>query len=525
MQNNKQTKGERTVRFSTLLESLSDTEVRSSPCDPLITGITCDSRAVLPGFIFIAIPGAITDGHLYIDDAIGRGAAAVVLERPCKCDGAVVVKVPIARKALAELSRCFYGYADRDLFMIGVTATNGKTTTTSMVNHLLSMHDIPTSVIGSVAYSFGGKHTQSSLTTPESSDLHRMLAEHRDAGVQVVSMEVSSIAEEQYRVYGIEYDIVAFLNITPDHLPDHGSFEAYYQAKSKLIQTVAHGVPVILNRDDPLVFALAETTPGQVITISIEHNDVDVTAENLNLTGGIPSFDLVIRNPIPTKAGILQPGRWAIELSVPGRHSVYNAMAAMIITLCYGLQPNDVTENIRSFQGVERRLQIIYQGDFTIIDDHISDEDNTRKMLEALQVMAEGRPVKIIYAVRGNRGVLVNREVVAQFAEYRDRINWKTFIVTSSVDVARTRDIVHDEERDVVLDDLKKSGYDITYMPELIKAINETLPLVRDGEFFVLAGSHNMDKGARIALNLLADTRPDLDRDMILKPLEKRIMG
>ncbi|HZK28672.1 MAG TPA: Mur ligase family protein [Clostridia bacterium] len=513
------------MRLSILLKSLSEMEICSSSRDPQITGITCDSRAVLPGYIFVAIPGALTDGHLYIDDAIGRGAVAVVLERPCECEDVVMVKVPIARKALAELSRCFYGYADRDLYMIGITATNGKTTTTSMVKHLLSMHQIPTSIIGSVSYSFGGQQTKSTLTTPESTDLHAMLAKQRQAGIRVASMEVSSIAEEQYRVYGIEYDIVAFLNITPDHLPDHGSFDAYYQAKAKLIRTVAPGVPVILNRDDPLVYALAEETQGQVITMGIDRDDVDVAAENLQLRAGIPVFDLVIRRPIPTRAGIWEAGRWPVALSVPGRHTVYNAMAAMIIAICYGLQPKEITSNIVSFEGVERRLQIIFQGAFTMIDDHISDEDNTRKMLEALAVMTEGRPVHIIYAVRGNRGLDVNREVAAQFAGFCDRINWQTFIVTSSVDVARARDVVHDEERDAVLTDLGSAGYDINYIPALTKAIEETLPLVGDGDFFVLAGSHNMDKGARIALNFLADTRGDLDRDMILKPLEKRIMG
>ncbi len=512
------------MRLSDLLTALSEAEILNQVAEADVLGVTCDSRMVRPGYIFVAIPGALTDGHLYIDEAMTRGALAVVLERP---QGLSVteIRVPVARRALAELSRAFYGYPDRELFMVGVTATNGKTTTTSMVDHILTGQGIETSVIGSVAYRYGDVKTQSRLTTPESSDLHAMLRQQADAGVKVVSMEVSSIAEEQYRVYGIDYDVVAFLNITPDHMPDHGSFEAYYQAKAKLVRTVGQGTPVILNRDQEEVYRLREETPGQVITIGIDHADADVVAENLRLPAGIPQFDLVIRRPIKTGRGVVEAGRWPVRLRVPGRHSVYNAMAATIITLCYVLPIEKIVLLLESFRGVERRLQILYQKEFTLIDDHISDEDNTRKMLEALSVMTDGLPVHLIYAVRGNRGVQVNREVISQFAEHKDSINWRTFMVTDSIDVARKRDIVLPEEHKAVMEDLQAAGYEVEFQLELRAAINKMLPLVGEGEFFVLAGSHNMDKGGRIALELLAEGRPESEREAILEILEDRVMG
>ncbi len=253
------------MRLSELLTALSDHEILSMPHDPLIRGVTCDSRKLEQGFIFVAIPGALTDGHLFIDQAIAKGAAAIITERAAGLEKIPEIKVPAARQALAELSRAFYGYPDRELFMIGVTATNGKTTTTSMVQHILASQGVMTSQIGSVAYSYGKEKIPSSLTTPESSDLHAMLRSQVEAGVKVVSMEVSSIAEAQYRVYGIEYDAVAFLNITPDHMPDHGSFEAYYEAKARLVRHVAQGTPVILNRDEAEVYKLHNESEGQVI--------------------------------------------------------------------------------------------------------------------------------------------------------------------------------------------------------------------------------------------------------------------
>jgi len=513
------------MRLSELLTALSDHEILSMPHDPLVRGVTCDSRQLKPGFVFVAIPGALTDGHLFIDEAIAKGAAAIITERAAGLEKIPKIKVQAARRALAELSRAFYGYPDRELFMIGVTATNGKTTTTSMVQHILTGQGVMTSQIGSVAYSYGKEKIPSSLTTPESSDLHAMLRSQVEAGVKVVSMEVSSIAEAQYRVYGIEYDAVAFLNITPDHMPDHGSFEAYYEAKARLVRHAAPGTPVILNRDEAEVYKLHNESEGQVISIGIANPDAQVSAEGLILPGGIPHFDLVIRSPLKCKRGTIMPGRWPVRLIVPGRHSVYNAMAAIILSGCYGVGISDAALALAAFAGVERRLQVIYQKDFTIIDDHISDEDNTRKMLEALTVMTEGRPVRIVYAVRGNRGIQVNREVAGQFARYRDKINWQTFIVTSSRDTARKRDLVSSQEESVVLDDLTQAGYEISYEPNLQDAIRSILPLVSENEFLVLAGSHNMDKGARITLNLLAEKIPEEEREELLKILEGRVMG
>lgn len=512
------------MKFEPLLSLLSEGEILS-PCPKAeVMGVSCDSRKVEPGFIFVAIPGALTDGHLYIGQAVERGALAVVVEQTQALEGVCQVRVPWARRALAELSRAFYAYPDRDLYMMGVTATNGKTTTTSMVHHILKGEGVPVSVIGSVAYSFGDEKVPSVLTTPESSDLHAMLKRQREEGIQAVAMEVSSIAVAQCRVYGIEYDALAFLNITPDHMPDHGSFEAYYEAKAGLIRGAGLGVPVILNRDEGPVIRLAGETRGQVVTIGIGEG-ADFSAQNLRLPGGIPHFDLVVRSPLKIGRGEVMPGSWPVSLGVAGRHSVYNALAALAITVSYGIDLDKAIAHLESFPGVERRLQILYNREFIILDDHISDEDNTRKMLEALEVMGEGKKVHIIYAVRGNRGVEVNREVAGQFALFKDRINWGTFVVTTSEDVAKKRDVVHQEEFDAVMEDLTQAGYELTFVSGLEDAIHGLLPQVQEGETFVLAGSHNMDRGGRMAINLLASMKGEEEREGILEILDGRMMG
>ncbi|HPX93550.1 MAG TPA: Mur ligase family protein [Bacillota bacterium] len=513
------------MRLSELVAVLSQGQILSMPDDPVIRGVTCDSRRLEKDFVFVAIPGALTDGHLFIDEAVSKGAVAIVCERPAFRKELAEIRVPNARRAQAELSRAFFSYPDRGLFMIGVTGTNGKTTTTSMVQHILTDHGVMTSLIGSVAYGHGAQKTQSVLTTPESTDLHAMLREFLDEGVKVVSMEVSSIAEAQYRVFGIEYDAVAYLNITPDHMPDHGSFEAYSQAKAKLVRDVARGIPVILNRDQPEVYQLRHETPGEVISIGINNPKADVSAEKVTLPGGIPQFDLLFRRPLNLKRETFQQGRWPVSLRVPGRHSIYNAMAAVILAASCGIRPQDAIRSLSAFPGVERRLQIIYQKEFTLIDDHISDEDNTRKMLEALAVMTEGRPVRIIYAIRGSRGVEVNREVIGQFREFRDRINWQDFVLTSSRDTAKKRDHVLEKEYLAVTEDLQAAGYDFTYEENLTDSIKRVLAEVRPDEFMVLAGSHNMDQGARIALNLLAASKPEDERGAILEILQGRLMG
>ncbi len=200
-------------------------------------------------------------------------------------------------------------------------------------------------------------------------------------------------------------------------------------------------------------------------------------------------------------------------------------MTAIILAGCCGVDPADSAGALASFLSVERRLQIIYQNDFTMIDDYVHDEDNTRKMLEAVAVMAEGRPVHIVYAIRGNRGIQVNREVAGQFRQFRDQINWQTFMVTSSRDTASSRDLVSNEEEKVVLEDLADAGYRIRYEANLTDAIRKVLPLVRQDDFVILAGAQNMDKGARIALNLLAGDKPEEEREAILKILQGRVVG
>ena len=269
------------VPTTTLLDALPTKAVRGA-MPASVTGLAYDSRKVEPGDLFVAVTGFRQDGRRYVGEALGRGATAVVLEGDDLLTGTDTgrVLVPSTREALARLADAYFGHPSRALTVVGITGTNGKTTTSFLVDALLRRKGMKTGVIGTIEYRIGDETRSAGQTTPEAVDLQSMLAEMIERAVTGVAMEVSSHALTLHRVDGVEFDVAVFTNLTQDHLDFHGALEAYREAKARLFALLAAGRKprrtAVINADDPAGLSMVSGLDLSTLTFGIA-SGADVT--------------------------------------------------------------------------------------------------------------------------------------------------------------------------------------------------------------------------------------------------------
>lgn len=371
------------MRLGLILNGLQAEEILGSP-DTDITGVAYDSRKVFPGCLFAAVRGVKADGARFIGAAIDKGARAVMYEdydgeRP---DGVTFVKVPDARLAMAFAAAAFYGHPSRQLKLIGITGTNGKTTTSYIVRSVLEAAGQETGLIGTISYEFGGKTFPAPNTTPESVDLQGLLREMANAGARSAVVEVSSHAVALKRIAGCEFAARVFTNLTQDHLDFHGSMEEYYQAKRSFF-TEGGGMSVI-NLDDPKGWDLAAGASDGVLTYGLKV-PADVTARDVRLSAGGVSFTLIT------------PGGEAhIESALVGRHNIYNILAAAGACLSVGVDPARIAEGVAAMKEVPGRLEKVDAGqDFSVLVDYAHTEDALARVLTTAREFTPGRVITV----------------------------------------------------------------------------------------------------------------------------------
>ncbi|MFW6238108.1 MAG: Mur ligase family protein, partial [Halanaerobiales bacterium] len=269
------------MKLSRIIADITPLEVKGDP-EIEINNIVNDSREVETGDLFVCITGFKTDGHKYIDQAYSRGARAFLIEKDIEDyrEDCTFVLVDDSREAMGYIASVFYGYPLEELNLIGVTGTNGKTTTTFLLKSILEHVDYMTGLIGTIEVQVPGNSYPSTRTTPESLELYRYFREMADRGVTHVVMEVSSHALDLNRVAGMEFDIGVFTNISRDHLDYHESIEDYLQAKCKLFEKIKPGGSGIINRDDSYSDEVRKSTRGSVLTYGIKGN-ADFRAVNI----------------------------------------------------------------------------------------------------------------------------------------------------------------------------------------------------------------------------------------------------
>lgn len=418
------------MRLKSLLTGISTSGPANTP-DPEIKGLACDSRKVRPGFLFIALKGTLQDGHDFIEDAVRNGASAVVGE---SFTGTVPVaeniptfQVPDSRVALAQLALNFYGQPFRNMKLIGITGTNGKTTTSYLLESILFAAGSRPGVIGTISYRAPGITWPAPVTTPDSLELIRILRSMADTGVSDVVMEVSSHALDQKRITGCPFRTAVFTNLSRDHLDYHGSMSAYFEAKSRLFRELRsdgdrNDTKAVINADDPSAGKLARLTPVPVVTYGLER-DCNVRAEQ------------VVSGKSGVTARLIAPGgRTEVRSSLIGGFNIYNILAAAAAALCLGISLETIAHGVSRLQGVPGRLERVpNRRSLTIIVDYAHTPDALLKALTALRPLAgEGRLITV-FGCGGDRDKGKRREMGQVAAQHSDLV-----ILTS--DNPRTED-------------------------------------------------------------------------------------
>ncbi|MGP4059438.1 Mur ligase family protein [Halobacillus sp. H74] len=512
------------VKLTELLASIHVLEAWNDK-DLDIHGLAYNSRNVRQGDVFVCIKGFKTDGHAYIAEAVENGAAAIVVEDYQEgWDNLPQYRVSDSRQSLAAMSDAYYNHPSQSLKTIGITATNGKTTTSFMTDAILEEHNLKTGLIGTVLVKYGNYSEPTKLTTPESLDLHHYFARMRDQDVSHVTMEVSSSALDLSRVGSVDFDIVTLNNISREHIDLHGSFEEYFNSKASLIRNAGADKWAILNLDDAYSASLIEETKAKLLTFSVETGDGDLICKDLDLSTGRAKFKVEIRKPFEAGNTAYEPQEFTIELSTPGYHSVYNSMVAIAAGLLNEVPIQTIQKGLKGFGGVERRFEMVFEDDFKILDDHFANYGNINVTLSTLEQMDYAN-LKLVYAIRGSRGVTVNRENAKAIVEWAPKLGLTEVIATVSHSHVSEKDAVKEEELRVFQEMMGEAGIRVDLYKELDDAIHHALSEVEKEDVVLLAGCQGMDPGAQIALEQLNKTRPEMDEEKLFKPLKNRVAG
>lgn len=387
---------------------------KNTPVGSIIT----DSRRVVPGALFIALEGLHTSGSFYIEEAIDRGAAAVVSERAVSSRPSVPhIQVKDARVALAEVARRFYGQPDTPLGLIGITGTNGKTTVSMLTQFLLAEQPGQVGLIGTVRYDLGRRTLPSYKTTPESVDTYAMLAQMRSEGCTGAVMEVSSHAIDQKRVHGLRFSAVAFLNLTQDHIDYHHSMQEYFSVKSRLFNGGTGSLPqmAVLNADDPYGRRLAETLRGKTGVITFGRSeDADLRASDVHLSAEGSHF--VVRH------GGFRGELFTREL---GHYNVSNVLASLALCVAQGKDLAALLPKVKDFPGVPGRMERVEAGQpFRVLVDYAHTEDALRNALTMLREVTPGK-LYVVFGCGGNRDRGKRSLMTAAVQELAD-FSWAT---------------------------------------------------------------------------------------------------
>ena len=426
-----------------------------------IKGIAYDSRKVQEGYLFVAIKGFETDGHKYIESAIKNGAAAVLGEEDIEGDFAYV-KTADSRKALAICAAQFYGHPEQKLKIIGLTGTNGKTTTSYLIRQILMLKGIRCDLIGTNQTIIGDEITESSRTTPESLDLFALFAKMAENGGEYVVMEVSSHSLYLDRVYGVEFETAVLINVTQDHLDFHKTMENYALAKAKLF---AMSKTSAINLDSDYAQLCAENAKGSLLTYSIDNPSL-VRAENIRMSERGVIFSISY-NDITTE----------MRLGIPGRFSVYNALAAICACINIGINLEDIQKGLVLAKSVKGRIEVVHTSTpYTMIIDYAHTPDGMENIISAVRAFAKARIITV-FGCGGNRDA-TKRPQMGAIAESLSDI---AVVTSDNPRCENPADIIKD-----ILAGMKKDNH--VAIENRREAIKYAMQIAQEGDIIILAG-------------------------------------
>lgn len=444
-----------------LYELLDGVEVLGGyPLNPEISSVTDDSRKVRNSSVFVCVKGKKNDGHDYARKALERGAAVVICDHNIGIRNCIVVEN--TREAYALMCANYYGNCHRKLKMIGVTGTNGKTTTTFIIKKILEENGYKVGVIGTVDVMIGNEKYPSDYTTPNPSVLHRYLYMMKMAGCDVCIIEASSQALSQERTYGIHFDIGVFTNLTREHLDYHGSMEEYAKAKAILMQNSS---VCIINADDSFAEMMKRNAAEKVVTFAIDGN-ADIKAENVKLNHGGVVYTLACES-----------GRYEIAYDVIGKFSVYNSLAALTVGIVMKVDMKRAVRAVAEMKTVRGRIEKIPNNrNIHILIDFAHTPDSLENVLKTVRDIYDKRIITV-FGCGGDRD-RTKRPLMGRIAcKYSDLV-----YVTS--DNPRTED--PEQIIDDIVGDIDKNNYIRT--ADRTQAIKAAIVEAEPGDTVLIAG-------------------------------------
>ena len=448
--------------------------------DREISALVYDSRKAVPGCLFVCISGLKADGHGFISDVLKKGASALAVQKGCVPAGVVipeniaVFETDDTRAALAHLSAAWFHYPAREMPVIGITGTKGKTTTTYMIQSILAGAGLKTGLIGTIETIIGDRHIPSVNTTPESYLVHSYLREMADSGCSCAVMEVSSQALMMHRTDGILFECGVFTNLSPDHIGEgeHASFEEYLEAKSLLFRQCRIG---IVNADDPHTGEILKGHTCRVETFGIESEDADLTAVSVacRQEGGKLGMNFMLE-------GLYH---FPVELDIPGKFSVYNALCAAAVCRHFDISGSDIRSALKAARVRGRMEPVHVSDDFTLMIDYAHNAMALESLLTTLRDYHPGRIV-CVFGCGGNRAKARRYEM----GEVSGRLSDFTII---------TSDNPRFEEPQAIIDDIKtgigRTGGKYIEIIDRREAIAYAIHHAQAGDVIVLAGKGHED--------------------------------
>lgn len=461
-----------------------------------VTGVAYHSHAVNRGTLFCTWQGQKSDGHIYLQDAVARGASAVVVEKQVGDLPCPRIIVRSGRLALSRIAANFYARPAHQLKMVGITGTNGKTSTAFLLHHLLKGQGIKAGLLGTVIYDLGDGVISAERTTPEGLDIQRYLRRMADCGCTAAVMETSSHALEQGRIDGVPFSAAVFTHLSHDHLDYHGTMENYFSAKLRLFLSLKEGSTAVVNQDDSYGRRILETLPPGVrgVTYGMEPGaDFEATGATYSSTG--TRFRLSYQGS--TREVV---SRWI------GPFNVANALAALSTGFALGLDLDQVIENLATAPSVPGRMELLpHEGNFAVVVDYAHTDDAVSKVADALRPLTKNR-LRVLVGCGGNRDK-TKRPLMARAA------------CEKADDVILTSDNPRNEKPGEILDQMVegvKNFSNYRVIVDRAEAIREIIHSAQAGDVILLAG-----KGHETYQEVAGVKHPFSDREQALLALKE----
>jgi len=453
------------MKLSELLQGISYT---TALADCEITDVCSDSRKITPGCVFVCIKGEKFDGHSHAGAAVEAGAAAVICEHPVGLSCEILVEN--SRMTYAKMCAALCGHPEQKMTFVGVTGTNGKTTTTNLIKSVLTAEGHKVGLIGTIRNEIGDEIVHATRTTPDAYELYHLFKRMVEAGCDTVVMEVSSHALHQHRLGAVPFKVGIFTNLTQDHLDYHKTMEEYFEAKKMLF---AMTETAVINVDDPYGSKLPGNVPCKLLTVSAKDAAADVYAADPVCSASNVEYTLCCGEE-----------KHSVRFGMPGFFSIYNSMSAAVACILLGVSPADTARHLSEIGGVKGRSEVIPTGrDFTVVCDYAHSPDGLDNVLPALKENAKGRLVTL-FGCGGDRDRTKRPLMGSSAARFSD------FVIVTS-DNPRTEDpekIIED-----ILPGVKEHDTPFVVIPDRREAIRYALVNAEKDDLIVLAGKGHED--------------------------------